>query len=225
MKELTVKDIQDKIINLPNRPPFMLGNQLAAIYEVDTKQISQAVRRNPDRFPADFAFVLSKEETARLQNEGLTLHSGGHGPRAFTRFGANQLSTVLKSPIAAARSVQIMRAFSVMEEVAQNLADEDNAKLGEVIGIVGRVIGGRTDTHVEITKDEYIELLKNRNHLLEMMQSRRRKAVSPVPTTAEERMRMRELAGKGYSLNQIAGQIGRPRSTVWSVLSRVRRSN
>lgn len=119
MNELTVKDIREKIVNLPNRPPAMLAQDVAEIYGVKAKYVNRAVKRNQDRFPADFCFRLTKEEWANLRSQNVTLNEINYLPWAFTRFGANQLSTVLKSPIADARSVQIMRAFSAMEEAAQ----------------------------------------------------------------------------------------------------------
>lgn len=130
--ELTVQAIQGKIIHLPNRPPFMLAKDLADIYETVPKQITQAVRRNPQRFPADFCFELSPDEISGLQNEArLSRQATESKQLGFTRFGANMLSAVLKSEAAAARSVQIMRAFSELEEAGAKAAP-DPALLAEL---------------------------------------------------------------------------------------------
>ena len=59
-KELTVSMIQSNIISLPGRPPFMLAQTLAEIYEFTVKRVNQAVKRNPKRFPDDFYFQLSQ---------------------------------------------------------------------------------------------------------------------------------------------------------------------
>lgn len=64
--EITVSYIQSKIIHLPSRPPFMLVRDLAEIYGVPPAQITQAVRRNPERFPDDFAFKLRPDEVKKL---------------------------------------------------------------------------------------------------------------------------------------------------------------
>jgi len=124
MNELTIKDIQNKIINLPNRPPVMLAQDAAEVYEVSAKQVNQAVKRNQERFPKpDFCFRLSAEEVEIIRSQNVTKFYAGeqYRPMAFTRMGANMLSAVLKSPVAAARAVQIMRAFSTLEEAATSI--------------------------------------------------------------------------------------------------------
>lgn len=116
--DLTVSEIQNQIYQLPNRPPFMLDLDLARLYESSTKQINQAVRRNPHRFPDDFCFRLTSAEMNFLKSQNgtsipeMTLKSA----RGFTEMGANQLSGSLKTPVAAARSVAIMRAFQALRD-------------------------------------------------------------------------------------------------------------
>lgn len=119
-----VEEIRSLIITLPNRPPFMLAEDLATIYQRETREIGQAVKRNPRRFPDDFAFQLSPEEHEGVlsqRSQSVTSqqnHILSYAPLAFTREGANMLSAVLHTPTAVARSVMIMRAFSRIEEVA-----------------------------------------------------------------------------------------------------------
>lgn len=128
-KEVTAQEVQQAVYVLPNRPPFMLAADLAAIYGTKRRQVLQAVRRHPNRFPADFCFKLEPPEVEQLrgktraggfQNETNLYIPGASQPLAFTRFGANMLSAVLKSDIAAARSVMIMRAFSAIEEAVDS---------------------------------------------------------------------------------------------------------
>lgn len=114
---LTPQVIQSKIYHLPNRlKPFMLGQDLAEIYEVEPKHIIRGVKRNPKRFPDDFYFQLTDEELVLLKRQNVTLYSPRANPYGFYREGANMLSVVLKSDVAAERSVEIMRAFSALEE-------------------------------------------------------------------------------------------------------------
>jgi hypothetical protein len=133
-----IQIITEKIIDLPDRPPFMLDSDLADLYETKTKKVNQAVRRNPDRFPSDFYFQISNEEVKEIANNikatNCGLKFGTHGgrrylPYGFTREGCNMLSTVLRSPIAIKRSIQIMRAFSSMEVMAtdDDMPFEDDA--------------------------------------------------------------------------------------------------
>jgi formaldehyde-activating enzyme involved in methanogenesis len=69
--EISTQDIQKLIINLPNRPAAMLAKDLADIYETDVRSINQAVKRNIERFPADFMFQATKEELEGLLNEAI----------------------------------------------------------------------------------------------------------------------------------------------------------
>lgn len=110
-----VQRIEDQILQLKGRPPVMLTKDLAEVYQVTAKQVTQAVRRNPDRFPEDFVFELTHEEISGLQNEARLSTQATEKILAFTREGANMLSACLKSKIAAERAVQIMRAFSSIE--------------------------------------------------------------------------------------------------------------
>ncbi len=93
----------------------MLDAELAALYGVETKVLVQAIKRNLERFPADFMFQLSAEEFANLRSQFVTSSSGYGGrryaPYAFTEQGVAMLSSVLNSPRAIAINIEIMRAF------------------------------------------------------------------------------------------------------------------
>ena len=93
----------------------MLDADLARLYAVPTGALLQAVRRNPARFPDDFAFELSEEEFANLRSQTV-ISRAGHGgrrypPVVFTEQGVAMLSSVLRSERAAHINVEIMRAF------------------------------------------------------------------------------------------------------------------
>ncbi len=96
---------------------FILDSDLAALYEVPTKVLNQAVRRNPERFPEDFAFRLTAEEFERLRSQSVT--SSGDGtpggrrylPWAFTEHGVGMVASVLRSPRAVEVSILIVREF------------------------------------------------------------------------------------------------------------------
>ena len=94
----------------------MLDSDLATLYLVPTKALLQAVKRNLERFPADFMFQLSAEEFGLLRSQFVTSNNPGRGgrryaPYAFTEQGVAMLSTVLNSPRAIAVNIEIMRAF------------------------------------------------------------------------------------------------------------------
>ncbi len=99
----------------------MLDLDLAKIYEVETRVLKQAVRRNIDGFPEDFMFELSEFEMQNLVSQNVipTLnHFGGAKPFAFTEQGIAMLSSVLKSKKAIQMNIAIMRAFVMMRKFA-----------------------------------------------------------------------------------------------------------
>lgn len=91
----------------------ILDADLAALYQVETRVLTQAVKRNIERFPEDFMFQLSKEEFADLRSQTVTSSWGGrrYPPYAFTEQGVAMLSSVLRSKRAVQVNVEIMRAF------------------------------------------------------------------------------------------------------------------
>ncbi|MEI8192198.1 MAG: ORF6N domain-containing protein [candidate division NC10 bacterium] len=113
----------------------MLDVDLAALYEVKTKALNQAVRRNIGRFPGDFMFQLTEEEAVRLRSQIVTLKPGRgqhrkYAPYVFTEQGVAMLSSVLKSERAVHVNIEIMRAFVRLrrllasnEELARKLTE------------------------------------------------------------------------------------------------------
>jgi hypothetical protein len=100
----------------------LLDSDLAALYDVPTKVLLQAVKRNIDRFPDDFMLQLGAEEWAALRSQFVTLKTGRgqhrkYLPYAFTEQGVAMLSSVLKSKRAIAVNIEIMRAFVRMREL------------------------------------------------------------------------------------------------------------
>jgi hypothetical protein len=93
---------------------------LAKIYEVETRVLKQAVRRNIDRFPEDFMFELTENELQNLTSQFVTSSWGGqrHKPFAFTEQGIAMLSSVLKSKKAIQMNIAIMRAFVLIRQFA-----------------------------------------------------------------------------------------------------------
>ncbi len=111
----------------------MLDFDLASLYQVPTKALKQAVRRNLERFPADFMFELSPEECARLRSHIVTSSRGGsrYAPMAFTEQGVAMLSSVLRSRRAIQVNIQIMRAFTALRRMLAGCA-ELKAKIEEM---------------------------------------------------------------------------------------------
>jgi hypothetical protein len=92
----------------------VLDSDLAAVYSVTTGNFNKAVKRNLERFPEDFTFILSKDEfEALIFQVGTSKGRGGRRklPRVFTEHGAIMAATILNSPRAVAMSVYVVRAF------------------------------------------------------------------------------------------------------------------
>lgn len=101
----------------------MLDFHLAALYDVETRVLNQAVQRNIERFPEDFMFQLSDNEIKNLTSQIVTSSWGGRrrSPYAFTEQGVAMLSGVLRSEKAIKVNIAIMRAFVQMRElIGQN---------------------------------------------------------------------------------------------------------
>jgi phage regulator Rha-like protein len=102
----------------------MLDRDLAELYNVDTKQLKRAVRRNKDRFPDDFMFELSKRELANWRYQIGTSNSEKMGlrvsPFAFTEYGLLMLASVLNSERAIQINIQIVRIFSRMRSMIES---------------------------------------------------------------------------------------------------------
>lgn len=118
IKQLRPIEIIEKRIYLVRGHKVMLDQDLAEIYEVETKVLNQAVSRNLDRFPEDFMFRLTGEEFSMLRSQVVTSSWGGrrYPPYAFTEQGVSMLSSVLRSKQALQANIAIMRAFVNMRE-------------------------------------------------------------------------------------------------------------
>ena len=115
--------IQNKIFEVKGRR-VMLDYHLAELYQVETRALKQAVKRNIERFPSDFMFVLTKEEANLLLSIGVSqnvippdYNFGVAMPMAFTEQGVAMLSSVLRSKIAIEVNISIMRAFVLMRQM------------------------------------------------------------------------------------------------------------
>ena len=134
----------------------MLDFDLAALYEIETRTLKQAVRRNRRRFPGDFMFELSAAEIGRLVSQIVIPSAskfGGAKPMAFTEQGVAMLSSVLKSERAVKVNIAIMRAF-----VNLRGALETNRELAKRFsGLEGRV--GKHDHEISAIIDAIRQLM------------------------------------------------------------------
>tara|TARA_R110002111_G_C5881032_1_gene362372 strand:+ start:46 stop:558 length:513 start_codon:yes stop_codon:yes gene_type:complete len=158
--------IQNKIYQIRGER-VMLDFDLAELYEVETRVLKQAVRRNLDRFPDDFMFELSKEEYDNLTSQNVISSHGGrrYMPFAFTEQGVAMLSSVLKSKKAVQVNISIIRAFVVLR---QHLADYKDLK--EAIAVLEKDMNTKFKDinqalHYLLNKDQQEKDQANRNQI------------------------------------------------------------
>jgi hypothetical protein len=118
-------EVEQRIL-LVRAQSVLLDFDLAALYGVETRALKQAVRRNRDRFPADFMLELSAAEIRKLVSQTVIparQKLGGATPMAFTEQGVAMLSSVLRSPRAVQVNIAIMRAFVRLRAMLLSNAD------------------------------------------------------------------------------------------------------
>jgi hypothetical protein len=161
MNNLLVSKIE-RMIYVVRDQKVMLDFDLAELYGVETGNLNRAVKRNLIRFPEDFAFTLSEEETtALLKNIGA---QGGHGgrrrpPMVFTENGVAMLSSVLSSDSAALVNISIMRIFTKLRSfllLEKNINEKINV-LEQNTTQVFQVVFQRLDSLEEIIKPKLHE--------------------------------------------------------------------
>jgi aromatic ring-opening dioxygenase LigB subunit len=118
---VTPESVERAIIVLRGRR-VILDSELAALYGVTVSVFNQAVKRNMERFPADFAFQLTREEYESLRSQIVILKAGRGAhrkylPYVFTEHGAVMAASVLNSPKAVDMSVEVVRAFVRLRQI------------------------------------------------------------------------------------------------------------
>ncbi len=124
---MPIEQIERKIFPIRGSK-VMLAHDLAHLYGVEVRALIQAVKRNIDRFPADFTFQLTEEELEILKSQAVISRSGWGGsrralPYAFTEQGIAMISSVLHSHRAIAVNVMIMRTFVRLRQVLSTHKD------------------------------------------------------------------------------------------------------
>jgi hypothetical protein len=117
-KGITDELVMSKIYLLRGQK-VMLDDDLAELYQVETRRLNEQVKRNSERFPDDFMFRLNQEELENLMSQIATSSWGGRRklPYAFTEQGVAMLSAILNSEVAIRVSIRIIRVFTKMREL------------------------------------------------------------------------------------------------------------
>ena len=162
----------------------MLDRDLAEMYGVQTKVLNQAVKRNPDRFPEDFMFQLTDNETQIWKSQIVTSNSIKMGvrrnPYAFTEHGVIMLASVLRSDIAVQTSILITRAFVAIRELILNPPTDKVTELQQEIKELKTYVEEAFADYNDINDDTRMQL-ELINQTLAELQSKKSLADKPRP--------------------------------------------
>ena len=161
---IMLREVAEKILDIRDQKAI-LDRDVAELYGVDTREVNQAVRNNPDKFPDGYIIKLDAEEWDSLKSKILTLKNAGRGqhskfiPSAFTEKGLYMLATILKSLRATETTIAIVETFTKMRELTMlisqlpDIQDENSQK--ELMQKSGDILAEvLDDTALEISGDE-----------------------------------------------------------------------
>ena len=196
---MEVEIIQNKIYEIRGWR-VMLDFDLACLYEVPTKALKQAVRRNIERFPGDFMFELSVDEynslKLNIRSQSVTLESDNedgrgkypkYSPFAFTEHGVTMLASVLRSDIAVNISIQIVRAFVALRQLVSTSVEIrqlalENAEIRAKLALLERndedTLEAVNDLSEDLRKD--IDNLYNAIGVLSVKPAQAEKPYKPI---------------------------------------------
>ena len=124
------KEVQQKILFLRNQE-IILDADVAELYGVETREVNQAVRNNPNKFPNGYVFEIDKQELIELRSKFLITNNSKSRtlPKAFTEKGLYMLATILKSSQATQTTIAIIETFATVRQLKRelrNLHEETN---------------------------------------------------------------------------------------------------
>ena len=154
-----IRIIQSKIYEIRGQR-VMLDFDLAELYQVETRRLNEAVKRNIKRFPKDFMFQLNVDEWIILKSQFATSRWGGTRklPYAFTEQGLAMLSGVLNSDIAIQVNINIMRAFVAVRQIIANPTVDKTTKLQQEVNELKEYIEEVFTDYNDINEDTRIQL-------------------------------------------------------------------
>ncbi len=121
------KSVEDRIIEIRDTQ-VILDSDVATLYGVETREINQAVKNNPDKFPEGYVFEIDKQELAHLRSKFLIANNPKNRaiPKAFTEKGLYMLATILKSKTATQTTIAIVETFAKLRELSRTVAELSN---------------------------------------------------------------------------------------------------
>jgi len=121
---VSFEEVEKRVLTIQGQYA-LIDKDVADLYGVETREINQAVKNNPDKFPEGYILSLAPDEWDSLRSKFLTLNGSGRGqhtkykPKAFTEKGLYMLATILKSPTATQTTIAIVETFAKIREFAK----------------------------------------------------------------------------------------------------------
>jgi len=163
MNILKNNSVEEKIITVRGIS-VILDSDVAELYGVETKEINQAVKNNPNKFPEGYILDISEDEHKSLRSNFLTLKIQGRGkhvkylPKAFTEKGLYMLATILKSPKATQTTIDIVEAFAKIRELSRTFSQisetKDEKTQKSLMQKTGELIADILGDNLEVTDAE-----------------------------------------------------------------------
>jgi len=159
--EITLNDVQDKIITIRNKN-VLLDSDVAWLYGVGTKEVNQAVKNNPGKFPEGYIFTVQSSEKQELVKNFDRFNKLKHStvsPAAFTEKGLYMLATILKSEKATDTTIAIVEAFANLRELSNTVAElvkspDDTRKQAEVMQKSSEMLSDMVTKELQTTGTE-----------------------------------------------------------------------
>ena len=159
----TFNSVEEKIISIRGIS-VIIDSDVAELYGVETREINQAVKNNPDKFPDGYILDLSKDEYEVLRSNFLIIENQGRGkfvkylPKAFTEKGLYMLATILKSKAATQTTIAIVEAFAKLRELSRTFSQlsetEDKPTQKTLMQRGGEIITDLLGDNLEVTDAE-----------------------------------------------------------------------
>jgi DNA polymerase II small subunit/DNA polymerase delta subunit B len=153
-------NVEDKIVVIRNQN-VILDCDVADLYGVATKEINQAVRNNPEKFPEGYVFELQsaeKQEVVKIFDHLASLKFSPQPPKAFTEKGLYMLATILKSERATQTTIEIVETFTKIRELSRTVAalaqTTEKPKQKSLMQKGGEIIAELLDDDMQVTEAE-----------------------------------------------------------------------
>lgn len=170
IKTISIADVENRLIPLRGQM-VLLDRDLAELYGVETKRVNEAVKNNPDKFPAGYVWEMTEGESEVLRSKISTLepmngkgHYSKYNYKVFTEKGLYMLATILKSPQATNTTLSIIETYAQVKEMVRTMENlqhvtdggEQQQNLLQKVGeMLANVVGNNLSTETTETEIEF----------------------------------------------------------------------